>query len=297
MSLMDSYVDRDVVRHFASLIEDAATTPINIVVFGDDLWKVINDYNIEAQLPDTVSLERGLEAERKLAEKHFIDKIIAFSLSDKAIVTIKEKYLTMAGTQSSLKDELERGADIRVVDNILGAMEVAHKKRRNNILFPITGYEDEALVTAAGLAKSKTVGFRNFFVLNGHYRLSGIINVLATTENNINGFILSLRVGLNTGTSAFSKIPLVNKKSVIITGYAPMEIMQSIWMVVSQQVSGSFAALFQHTKDISDEIINRSQWMLEEVFEPCPLNLPKIGILPNSGFKIKEKYKAFDVEK
>jgi len=297
MSLMDSYVDRDVVKHFASLIEDAATTPIKIVVFGDDLWKIINDYNLTSQLPDNVTLEQGLGTVRKTIEKIFIDRIIAFSRNENSIVAIKEQFLTMAGTQSSLKDELERGADIRVVDNILGAMEVAHKKRRNSILFPITGYEDEALITAAGLAKSKTVGFRNFFVLNGHYRLSGIVNELAATSTRVSGFIIPFKVGLITGTSAFSKIPLVNKKSVVISGYEPMEIMQSISMVVTQQTEGSFAALFQRTKDVSDEIITRSQWMIEEVFDPSPLSLPKLGILPNSGFKIKEKYKDFDVEK
>ena len=296
MSLPDNYVDRDVAKHFASLINDAAKTPINIVVQGNDLWKVIIDYDLTSLLPETVNLLSEKDFNLHITGKGFIDRIIAFAQTDKIIVTIKKEFLNISGTETTLEEISKNGADIRIVDDILGSMVVASKKRRNKIIYPITGYEDEALITAAGLAKAKTVGFRNFFVLNGHQRSAGIAEFLAKKDKGLNGFIIPLRTGLNTGIDQFSNLPLTNKKSVVFSGYEPAEIIQSIWMVVSQQTENSPEVVFQRTKEVSDEVIMRSKWMLEEVFEPADKELNNLETIPKGSLKIKEKYQAFDAD-
>jgi hydrogenase expression/formation protein HypD len=296
MSLPDNYVDSDVAKHFASLINDAAKTPINIIIQGNDLWKVIADYNLNSLLPETVNLFSEQDFNLYIAEKGFIDKIIALAQTDKTIVTVKKEYLNISGTETTLEEISKNGADIRIVDDILGSMVVASKKRRNKVIFPITGYEDEALITAAGLAKAKTVGFRNFFVLNGHQRSAGIAEFLVKRDNGLNGFIIPLRTGLNTGITPFSNLSLADKKSVVFSGYEPAEIIQSIWMVVSQQIENKPEVVFQRTKEVSDEVIMRSKWMLEEVFEHGSLESERLGNIPDGGLVVKEKYSAFDLK-
>ena len=296
MNQLDNYVDRDVVKHFAALINESVNSPIKLFICGQDLWSIIYKYELNKLLPSTLTLINGEDIGISQTYKQVIDKTIDYSKVDKTIITIKEGFLNLPGTTSTLNEQLTTGAEIRIVNDILGAMEVASKKRRNRVVFPITGFEDEALVTAAGLAKSKTVGFRNFFVLNGHSSLVGITGFLAKEEENIAGFVLPLKVGLNTGTGQYSSIPLLYKKGVVFSGYEPMEIMQSIWIVISQYFEKSPAVVFQRTKEVSDEVINRSRWMLEEVFEPSPLNNNKYGTIANGNLHIKEKYKDFDAE-
>ena len=67
-------------------------------------------------------------------------------------------------------------------------------------------------------------------------------------------------------------------------------------MAISQQLDKSPAVVFQRTKEVSDDVINRSRWMLEEVFEPAPLNNNKYRTIANGRLHIKEKYKDFDAE-
>ncbi len=293
MSLPENYIDRDVVKHFASLINDVEAEPFTILMSGADLWDIVNKFGLKDWLPDWISLKSETDFGLLRVDKGFVDRMIDFSKSEKAILTIKEQYLSLPGSQSNLKGQMESGADIRIVDDILGAMVVASKKRRNKVLFAITGYEDEALVTAAGLAKAKTVGFRNFFVFQQHFQTPGIINTFAS-NNNIDGFMIPLKVGLNTGPGAYSSISLTYNKGVVISGYEPAEIMQSVWMLISQKLDKKPATVFQRTKEVSDEVINRSRWMIEEVFEPADL-LFNDGAIVNAGaFKIREKYSAFD---
>ena len=296
MSLLDGYVDRDVVKHFASLMADLKLDNIRIVILGEDLMANFEKYGLKDWLPGWLTVEDELLPGMEMEERRFVDRLIAFSGTEKSILTIKEKYLALPGTRSTLKEALEKGADIRVVDDILGAMVVASRKRRNKVVYPITGYEDEGLITAAGLAKAKTVGFRNFFVYSRHLQTKTIVEAIAKRDKQVNGFIIPLKVGLNIGMGAFSSIPLLYKKGVVISGYEPMEIMQSVWMLLNQIAEGTPAAVFQRTKEVSDEIVNRSRWMLEEVFESGPLKLENHENIPGGRLKIKEKYRSFDLE-
>ena len=296
MSLLDSYVDRDVVKHFASLMADMNPVKSRVVVLGTSLVANMKRYALTDWLPDWVTVEGESTLGLEMESKGFIDKLIAFTKADNVILTVKKQYLELPGSYSTLKAEMDKGADIRVVEDILGAMVVASRKRRNKVIFPITGYEDEGLITAAGLAKAKTVGFRNFFVFNHHWQTKGIIEALAASEKQVDGFILPLKVGLNTGVGAFSSIPLVYNKGVVVSGYEPMEIMQSIWMVLNQKSEGAPAAVYQRTKEVSDEIVNRSRWMLEEVFEPADIMMGALGLVKSGSFRIREKYQAFDAK-
>ncbi len=296
MSLIDNYVDGDVVKHFASLIADSTIRPVTIAMFGAELWSVFKKYDLISLLPGLVSVVNESGVGLCDPEKLLIDRMVAFSMIENAIVTVKEKYLAMQGTKSTLQQRLDAGADIRVVDDILGAMVVASRKRRNKVVYAVSGYEDEGLITAAGLAKAKTVGFRNFFVLNMHRRMPAIVDATASA-NSCSGFIVPLKTGLNTGIGAWSSIAPVYKKGVVISGYEPMEIMQSVWMLLQQIADNNPATVFQRTKEVSDEVINRSRWMLDEVFEPVDVADKNFGLIKNGGYKIRDKYSAFDAAK
>jgi len=67
-------------------------------------------------------------------------------------------------------------------------------------------------------------------------------------------------------------------------------------MIVSQQTDNKPAVVYQRTKEVSDEVINRSRWMLEEVFEHGPLESERLGNIPAGLLVIKEKYSSFDLK-
>jgi len=296
MNLLDGYVDKDVVIHFTRMINDAGVQSYPVEICGNELWHIIKKYELDKLVEGSVLFMRETESIAQETETGFIDRVVHYAKNQKTIVTIKESHLSIPGHKTTLKELQEQGAEIRMVKDILGAMVVASKKRRNKVVFPISGFEDEALITAAGLAKSKTVGFRNFYILNHHISLAGIINSLAENKTETEGFIVPLKVGINTGITSFSEIPLLYNKGVVFSGYQPSEIMQSVWMTLSQHIEKKQAVVFQRTKEVSDEAINRSRWMLEEVFEPGPLLSKKYGTIPNGRLIIKDKYKAFDLE-
>jgi hydrogenase expression/formation protein HypD len=92
----------------------------------------------------------------------------------------------------------------------------------------------------------------------------------------------------------FADIPLLYQKGVVFSGYEAMEIMQSVYMLAEQFAGQQPKVAFQRTKEVSEEVITRSRWMIEEVFENEDVSINGIGKVKNGHLKIKEKYAMFD---
>jgi hydrogenase expression/formation protein HypD len=290
---LDSYINKDVVIHFAGLINDLEMERFTIAVFSKEIIKTIEDMALRSLLPENITFTAAPGIFPGKEEQQMIDKALTLLKDEKSIVVVKQPMLFVPGSQSNLYEAKTQGADVRTADDILGAMVVASKKRRNNVVFITEGYEDEALITAAGLAKAKTVGFRRFFVFQNHYSAPGVTKAMAASGQ-ADGFLLPLKTGLNTGTEMFADIPLLYQKGVVFSGYEAMEIMQSVYMLAEQFAGQQPKVAFQRTKEVSEEVITRSRWMIEEVFENEDVSINGIGKVKNGHLKIKEKYAMFD---
>ncbi len=292
---MKGYVNQDIVNHFAELINDLPKQKSDIFVFGKEIFKTVKEFELEKLLPDNIKIKAAPSIIKGKEEQKIIDKIFQFLQNEKSILTVKKEWLDVKGGNNiTLQELIDKGsADVRIVDDILGAMVVASRKRRNKVLYLIDGYEDELLITAAGLAKAKTVGFRNFFVYQNHYNTPAVITAISEKDEN-SAFLVPLKTGLNTGIEKYTQIPLLYRKSVVISGYEAMEIMQSIYMLAEQSVSGKPAASFQRTKELSEEVVRRANWMIEEVFTISDCDIADSGHVKNGKYIIKDKYRMFD---
>ena len=295
MNLLDNYINKDVVNHFAGLISDLEFDKMNIMVFDKGIFKTITDFKLSTLLPDNIFIEPAPGIFYSNDDTIFIDKIIDLLNDEKTIITIKDNYIDIKGSEKTLRDLMNKGADVRIVDNILESMVVASKKRRNNVIYPIDGYEDEALITAAGLAKAKTVGFRRFYVFQNHRNTPETIRAIAGNKNTF--FLVPLKTGLNTGPAMYSEIPLLYSKGVVFSGYELKEIVQSIYMLAEQHANNSPKVIFQRTKEVNDEVISRARWMIDEVFDKEDYTGNNPGIVKNGKMKINEKYEMFDAGK
>ena len=291
---LDTYVDKDVVNHFSGLINDLAPHEINIIIFGKEILDTVNIFNFKELLPSSLKISAAPWIETNKEDINTVNRLINFLKEERSLVTVKKEWLDIKGDEKvSLRDIMHSGANIQVVDNILDAMVIASKKRRNNVVFPVKGYEDEALITAAGLAKAKTVGFRRFYVLQHHRSTPATVRFLAC-ENKSVGFLIPLKTALNTGSEKYSEIPLFYKKGVVFSGYQAAEIMQSIYLLVAQHINKKPEVVFQRTKEVSEDVITRAQWMIDEVFEYEDILISKEKKISKGAMKIREKYKMFD---
>jgi hydrogenase expression/formation protein HypD len=92
--------------------------------------------------------------------------------------------------------------------------------------------------------------------------------------------------------------PLVKKYQIpiVITGFEPLDLVQGIWMAVKQLEEGRCEVENQYTRVVREEGNLKAIEVIREVFEVGDREWRGIGMIPNSGYKIKDKYRDFDAE-
>ena len=113
----------------------------------------------------------------------------------------------------------------------------------------------------------------------------------------INGFICPGHVAAITGSKAFNFIAEKYRLGCVITGFEPVDIMQSILMLIHQVNRHNPEVEIQYRRAVSASGNKLAQDFMNEVFEECDVNWRGFGIIPRSGLKLKKEYERFDIEK
>jgi hydrogenase expression/formation protein HypD len=112
----------------------------------------------------------------------------------------------------------------------------------------------------------------------------------------IDGYIAPGHVSTVTGSSIYQDIPNKYGLAVVISGFEPVDILQSILMLVNQIEQNDPKVEIQYSRVVKPEGNPKALSMLEQVFELTDDWWRGLGLLPNSGMKIKKEYSKFDAE-
>ena len=87
-------------------------------------------------------------------------------------------------------------------------------------------------------------------------------------------------------------------KPVVISGFEPLDILQSVYMAVKQIVEGRAEVENQYTRAVSADGNRKALEVIGEVFEPREFfEWRGLGSIPRSGLKLRTAYAAFDAER
>ena len=297
MKYIDEYRNKGMVQYYAGQIKDISTKHIRLMEVCGGHTMSIQKFGLPYLLPETVELVSGPGCPVCVTSREYIDRAVAYSRLDDTIITTYGDLIRVPGSTSTLEKEKASGADIRIVYSILDAMLIAKKNRRKKVVFLGIGFETTAPSSAAGILKSQTAALKNFFVYSAHKVMPPAMETLIDEGVNIDGYIGPGHVSTIMGQSIYMNIPKKYNMGVVISGFEPVDLMQSIYMLVQQLENNDPKVEIQYTRVVKPEGNVVAQQMLEEVFEYRDDWWRGLGILKNSGLKIKEKYETLDSEK
>jgi hydrogenase expression/formation protein HypD len=297
MKYIDEYRNKDIVLALANEIKKTSTKPVKLMEVCGGHTMSIQKFGIPYLLPDTVKLISGPGCPVCVTSRHFIDKAVAYSRRDDVIITTYGDLIRVPGSTSSLDIEKAKGADIRTVYSILDALMVAKKNRRKKVVFLGIGFETTAPSSAAGIVKAQMAGLRNFYLYSAHKVMPPAMETLIDEGVQIDGYIGPGHVSTITGDGIYQDIPKKFGLGVVISGFEPVDLMQSILMLVKQIENNDPKVEIQYTRVVKPEGNIKAQQMLDEVFEYGDDWWRGLGVLKNSGLKIREKYAMHNAEK
>ncbi len=294
MKYIDEYRDRDKVLALADLIRKTARKPIRIMEVCGGHTMSIHRFGIPSLLPELVELVSGPGCPVCVTSRGFIDHAVALARTEGMIIATYGDLIRVPGSTTSLDREKASGADVRIVYSILDALMIAKQNRDKKVVFLGIGFETTSPASAAGIIKAQMAGLFNFSVLSAHKVMPPAMAALIQEGVNINGYIGPGHVSTITGSHIFDFIPEQFQLGVVISGFEPLDLMQSILMLIRQHETGNPSVEIQYNRVVKPEGNLKAQQMLEEVFEPADDWWRGLGVLPQSGMGIREKYADFD---
>ena len=296
MKYIDEYRDKALVLKLVDKIKKTSKTKVSFMEVCGGHTMAIQKFGIPSLLPPTIELLSGPGCPVCVSSREFIDKAIAYSRLENVIIATYGDLIRVPGSTSSLDKEKASGARVKIVYSVLDALKVAKENPSKKIIFLGIGFETTSPGSALGIVKAFEEKISNFFLFSSHKVMPPAMEALIDEGVKIDGYIAPGHVSVITGTSIYKDIPEKHRLGCVIAGFEPVDLLQSIYMLVQQLENNQPKVEIQYKRAVKPEGNIIAQNYLNEVFVPGPDWWRGLGILQNSGLKIREKYKMHDAE-
>jgi hydrogenase expression/formation protein HypD len=257
----------------------------------------ISRYGIRKLVPENIRLISGPGCPVCVTPNTYLDKAVALSRVENVIIATFGDMLRVPGSTSSLERERARGADIRVVYSTMDALELATKNTDKNIVFLGVGFETTAPTIAASIIAAKERAVSNYFVLCAHKTMPKSMELLAGSNNvQVTGFICPAHVSTVIGIEPYKPIAGKYKKACVVAGFEPLDILESILMLLRQIKNEDIGVEIQYSRVATAQGNLRARQLMDEVFTVCDAEWRGIGVIAGSGLKISHNYTEFDAD-
>lgn len=254
-------------------------------------------YGLDSLLPKNISLLSGPGCPVCVTPNHLIDKAIAYSKMKNIILVTFGDMLKVPGSYSSLGEARSEGADVRVVYSILDSLEIAKGHPSKKIIFFAVGFETTAPTTAAAVIEAERAGLKNFFVLCAHKVIPAAIKrLLENKDIRLSGLILPGHVSAIIGCRPYNFLASRFKVASCITGFEPLDILQSIFMLVMQTKEKAYKVEIQYSRVVKKEGNPKARALMARVFKITDSYWRGLGEIQDSGLKIRPDFKMFNIE-
>jgi hydrogenase expression/formation protein HypD len=206
--------------------------------------------------------------------------------------------MRVPGTHGSPLEYKARGMDVRIVYSPADALKLARNNPEKHVMFFAIGFETTAPSTALTLMRAKAEGLRNFSVFCNHVTIIPAIRaILDSPDMRLDGFVGPGHVSTVIGCRPYDWISQDEGKPVVVSGFEPLDILQSIVMLLRQLRKGEAKVENQYKRVVPWEGNRAALRAMAEVFELRPyFEWRGLGFISQSALKIRASYAEWDAE-
>lgn len=256
-------------------------------------------YGIDDLLPANVELVHGPGCPVCVIPMGRVDDGIALAGEPGVTLACFGDMMRVPGSAGSFQEAKARGADVRIVYSPLDALRIAREEPDRQVVFFAIGFETTAPSTALTLRRARAERIGNFSVLCNHVTIVPPLRALLESPDlRLDGFIGPGHVCTVVGARPFEFIPSRYGKPVVISGFEPLDLLQSIHMVLAQVEAGQAQVEVQYSRVVPYEGNPRALEALAEVFVLRPhFEWRGLGFISQSALALSERYADLDAER
>src|SRR6478609_7127455 len=297
MKYLDEFSDPDLARKLVDEIKAATSQRWSIMeVCGGQTHSIIR-HGIDQLLPETIEMIHGPGCPVCVTPLEIIDKALEIAARPDVIFCSFGDMLRVPGSEKDLFQVKSQGGDVRVVYSPLDALKIAKENPTKQVVFFGIGFETTAPANAMTVYQAKRLGIENFSLLVSHVLVPPAISAIMESPTcRVQAFLAAGHVCTVMGTEEYP--PLCDKYNIpiVVTGFEPLDILEGIRRTVLQLESGRHELENAYARVVSDDGNPTARRMLDDVFEVVDRSWRGIGLIPQSGWRLSEKYREYDAE-
>jgi hydrogenase expression/formation protein HypD len=258
----------------------------------------IYKHGLQDVLPENVELVHGPGCPVCVIPMGRIDDAMALSRVPNVIFATYGDMMRVPSSTGSLLDAKADGADVRFIYSPLDALTLARKNPDREVVFFAVGFETTAPSTAATLLRARDEGLKNFSVFCNHVTIIPAIKaILDSPGMQLDGFIGPGHVSTIIGTQPFEFVARDYGLPLVVSGFEPADILQSVVMILRQIVDGKPRVENQYARVVRDGGNRRALEILGETMMLRPFfEWRGLGFISHSALAIRPEFARYDAE-
>ena len=145
---------------------------------------------------------------------------------------------------------------------------------------------------------ARLYGLKNYSILTSQVLVPPAMQtILEEEDSKINGLLGAGHVCSVMGLSAYEIICQEYNIAIVVTGFEVVDLLQGILMLIQQLEHKEARLENKYSRVVPYEGNPIAQQIIEQVFEVCDKEWRGIGILPNSGWQLKDEMAQYDASR
>ncbi len=241
MKFVDEFRDPDVIAKTAEEIRrlaDPARHYRLMEVCGGHTHAIYR-FGLKDILPANIELIHGPGCPVCVLPMGRIDDGLALAQDPNVIFAAFGDMMRVPGEHGSPLEHKARGMDVRIVYSPSDALKLAKANPDKHVMFFAIGFETTAPSSALTIMRAKAEGIHNFSVFCNHVTIIPAIRaILDSPDMRLDAFIGPGHVSTVIGCRPYEWIAANERKPIVVSGFEPLDMLQSIVMLLRQLEGG-----------------------------------------------------------
>lgn len=298
----DPHKARSLIRQIETLVARnpvCRRRPLQLMEVCGGHTHAIFKYGLEQLLPSAIELVHGPGCPVCVLPMGRVDDVVALAERPGILLATFGDAMRVPGSRKSLLQAKAEGADVRMVYSPLDALALAREHPDREVVFFALGFETTMPATALTVLRAEAEGIDNFAVFCNHITIVPTLRALLDSPGlTLDGFLGPGHVSMVIGHAPYAFIARHYAKPLVISGFEPLDILQSIWMVLKQLDEGRCAVENQYRRVVPEAGNATALQAVQRVFElrDC-FEWRGLGAIDHSGVRLRDAYARFDAER
>lgn len=287
------------ITRLADALAAGKSRPLQVMEVCGGHTHTIFRYGLKDLLPDSIEFVHGPGCPVCVLPMGRVDDCLAIAAHPEVIMTTFGDAMRVPGSKLSLLQAKAAGADVRTVYSPLDALKLAQKHPDKEVVFFGLGFETTMPSTAMTVLQAEAMGVRNFSLFCNHITIIPTVKaILDSPDLQIDGFLGPGHVSMVIGTRPYEFIAQRYGRPLVVAGFEPLDILQSLWMVLKQLDEGRCEVENQYKRVAPAEGNAPALAAISRVFELREFfEWRGLGSIDHSGVRMREAYAAYDAER